>query len=307
YHPTADALRRARAYAYGGSLIQDIGYYPLSSVIFGQLTHYVRSGDFVEALLREARTIDEEAFALGALSHFVADTKGHPLAINLAVPLIYPKLAAKHGSPMTYADDPAAHLRAEFAFDVVQVARGAYLPQAYRDFIGFEISRPVLERAFQATYGIPLDAALPDYDLAVGTFRRTVGTLIPAMTNIAWETKRAEIEKQFPGITSGHFLFALPRAEYEAAWGRTYRRPPLHDRVLSWLVRIVPRVGPFRVLGFKAPTPEAERLFLRSFERSSDAFRTRVREVGRRALTLDDLNLDTGDRIHAGDYTLVDE
>src|SRR5689334_8882207 len=50
-------LLRARAFAYGGCIIQDLGYYPFGSHLFTNLTHYVRAGDFVETLLRDARDV----------------------------------------------------------------------------------------------------------------------------------------------------------------------------------------------------------------------------------------------------------
>jgi hypothetical protein len=186
---TAADLRRARAFAYGGSLIQDIGYYPFSSRFFGDLTHYVRSGDFVEALLRQSADASEYAFALGALAHYAADNNGHPLAVNRAVPVLYPKLRAKFGDEVDYEDNPAAHLKTEFGFDVVQVARGKYASDAYHDFIGFEVSKPVLERAFKSTYGLDLHDVFAALDIAIGTFRWTVGTTIPEMTKVAWELK----------------------------------------------------------------------------------------------------------------------
>jgi hypothetical protein len=306
FHPSADALRRARAFAYGGSLIQDIGYYPMSGLLFGELTHYVRSGDFVTALVREAQTLDEEAFALGALSHYVADTSGHPMAVNLAVPLIYPKLEARYGERMTYEDDPTAHLRTEFGFDVVQVARGDYLPQAYRDFIGFEVARPVLERAFDATYGLSLKDAFPNLDLSIGTFRRAVSSVIPSMTKVAWETKHDEIAKRFPRATQDHVLFTLTRTEYERQWGRQYEKPSAAHVVMSWLFRLMPKFGPFRVLAFKAPTPEAERLFLASFTHTIARYRETLTAVAQDRLSLQDVNLDTGRPTRAGDYRLVD-
>ena len=85
---SADDLLRARAFAYGGSVIQDLGYYPFGNKFFSNLVHYVRSGDFVEALLREARTVDELAFALGAVAHYASDNIGHPVAVNKSVPII---------------------------------------------------------------------------------------------------------------------------------------------------------------------------------------------------------------------------
>ena len=151
FHPTNAELKQARAFAYGGSLIQDIGYYPFSSRFFGDLTHYVRSGDFVDAMVRDSRDVTEYAFALGALAHYAADNSGHPLAVNRAVPVMYPKLRARFGDDVSYVESPSAHLKTEFGFDVVQVARGRYATDAYHDFIGFEVSKPVLERAFAST------------------------------------------------------------------------------------------------------------------------------------------------------------
>src|SRR4029079_14173261 len=151
-----DGLKRARAFAYGGSLIQDIGYYPFSSRLFGDLTHYVRSGDFVDAMVRDSRDVTEYAFALGALAHYAADNTGHPLAVNRAVPVLYPKLRERFGNVVNYGQNPAAHFKTEFGFDVVQVARGQYASGAFHDFIGFEVSKPVMERAFKTTYGLDL-------------------------------------------------------------------------------------------------------------------------------------------------------
>ncbi len=307
FHPSRDALRRAKAFAYGGSMIQDIGYYPLSGVLFGQLAHYARTGHFVLALIRESRTVDEEAFALGALSHYVADVEGHQDAVNPSVPLTYPKLAAAFGPLMTYEDDPTAHLRTEFGFDVLQVARGAYLPQSYRDFIGFEIPRPLLERAFEATYGLTLDDVLPHYTLSVGTFRHAVSDVIPAMTKVAWSMKQDDIRKRFPDATSRAFVFQLTSADFERRWGREYSRPNVWQKILAWLFRLVPKIGPFRVLSFRPPTRETERLFVESFDRTVARYRVSLDQVAKGRPALADVNLDTGQPIRPGEYGLVDE
>src|SRR5579884_4311530 len=181
---TPEDLRKAHAFAYGGSLVQDMGYYPFGNKFFSDLTHYVRSGDFIENLLNESSDLNEYAFALGALAHYSADNMGHP-AINKSVALLFPKLRAKYGKEVTYADDPKAHIRTEFGFDMTQVAKNNYTSDRYHDFIGFEISKPVLERAFQDTYGIPLNAVLSNEDLAIGTFRRAISKIIPEMTRVA--------------------------------------------------------------------------------------------------------------------------
>ena len=146
---TADELTQAHAYAYGGCIIQDLGYYPFGSKFFSDLTHYVRSGDFILNLIRDSQDLNEYAFALGALSHYAADNNGHPMAVNRAVPLFYPKLGLKFGKLVTYADDPFSHAKTEFAFDVFQAAKGRYASAAYKSFIGFEVAKPLLERAFR--------------------------------------------------------------------------------------------------------------------------------------------------------------
>lgn len=307
FRPSADELRRAHAFAYGGCLIQDLGYYPFSSRLFGDLTHYVRSGDFIEALVREAANIEELAFALGALAHYAADNQGHPHAVNLAVPLTYPKLRAKFGDHVTYQDNPTAHLRTEFAFDVLQVARGRYLPEAYRDFIGFEVSRPVLERAFTATYALDLDDVFANLDLAIGTFRWTVSTTIPEMTKVAWETRRDEIGALAPGTTREQFMFGISRADYERLWGTEYKRPGFWHKLCAALFRMVPKIGPFRTLAFRPLTPEAERLFVESFASTLQRYRALVDGASRNRLALENRNFDTGRPVRAGDYRLADE
>ena len=220
---TVDQLREAHAYAYGGAIIQDMGYYPFGSKIFTDLVHYVRSGDFIEALLKEASDLNEYAFALGALAHYAADNEGHSIGVNPGVPVIYPKLRAKFGNRVTYAEDPAAHLKTEFGFDVLQIARGKYAPQAYHDFIGFEVSKPVLERAFKQTYGIEMKDLFANLDLAIGSYRRAVSTVIPEMTKVAWETKKDAIEKTTPGRNSREIRLWVVRCGLRKRLGQTVR------------------------------------------------------------------------------------
>jgi hypothetical protein len=307
FHPSSDELRQARAFAYGGSLIQDLGYYPFSSRTFGDLTHYVRSGDFVKALLNDASNLDEYAFALGALAHYVGDNDGHPMAINPAVALIYPKLRGKYGAQVTYEDNPPAHLKTEFGFDVVQVAHGAYVPEAYHDFIGFEVSKPVLDRAFQDTYGMDLKDVFADLDLAIGTFRYAVSTMIPRMTKMAWQSKHSEIERQTPSVTRAAFLYSLSRPDFEKQFGTRYDRPGIGSKTLAVVLRVVPKIGPFRSLSFKLPTPESEELFNRSFAVSVDRYRELISAWSRSRTPLTNRNFDTGKPVKAGDYRRADE
>jgi hypothetical protein len=304
---TSEDLKKARAYAYGGAIIQDMGYYPFGSRFFTDIVHYVRSGDFVETMLRDAHDANEYAFALGALAHFAADNSGHRMAINRAVPILYPNLGRKFGIEVTYADDPAAHIKTEFGFDVLQVAKGRYLPDAYHDFIGFEVSKPLLERAFLDTYGLELKDVFGALDLAIGSYRRSVSTIIPEMIKIAWEIKQDEIRKTVPGITREKFLYNLSRADYEKEWGKDYRRPGVGTRLLAFVVRVIPKVGPFRVLQFRTPTPETEKLFLESVDATLKQYRSLLAQEAARPPQLQNENLDIGKTAHYGVYELSDK
>jgi hypothetical protein len=303
----ADTLDEARAYAYGGSVMPDMGYYPFGSHFFTNLLHYTRSGDFVEQLLRDARDVNEYAFALGSLAHYVADSTGHPLGVNRAVPIEYPKLRARYGNEVTYAEDPKRHIMVEFAFDVVNVASGAYLPQAYHNFIGFKVATDLIERAFRDTYGIEMKDVFASEDLAVGTFRYAVSTTIPQMTQVAWEKKRDEIERLIPNVQQSAFVYTYTRAQYEREFGTTYQHPGLFARFFVWVVRVLPKVGPFRPLAFKTPSPEAERLFAESFRTARERYRAQLQSVRANRLDLRNTDFDTGQPTRRGEYRLADE
>lgn len=303
---TIDELHTAHAYAYGGSLIQDIGYYPFGSHLFSNLTHYVRSGDFVINLIRESQDIDEYAFALGALAHYASDTDGHP-AVNEAVSHDFPKLHAKYGPVVTYEDDPKAHIRTEFGFDVLQVARDRFTSDAYHDFIGFQVSRPVLERAFLATYGIKLTDVISNPDLSIGTFRYTVSTLIPTFTKVAIVTKHDEIQQADPTMTRKRFLFHMSRREFEHDWGKDYKRPGFFAHFLAFLVRILPHIGPLSTLDIKVPNTTTESLYMHSLEQSTRTYKAELKLSDSPAFHLENKDFDTGKPTAIGEYHLTDE
>ncbi len=272
---SAEDLKKAHAFAYGGSLIQDMGYYPFGNKYFSDLTHYVRSGDFIVNLIHDATDVNEYAFALGALAHYSADNIGHP-TINQAVGLEFPKLRRKFGTEVTYADNPKAHIRTEFGFDVTQVAKNRYTSDRYHDFIGFEISKPLLERAFQDTYGIPLSDVISDEDLAIGTFRRAISHILPEMT-------------------------------YQREWGKGYRRPGFGTRVLAFFLNFVPKIGPFKALDFKIPTRKTEDLYIASVNHTLDNYKNLLADAGAKQLHLANTDFDTGRMTHAGEYVLTDK
>jgi hypothetical protein len=304
---TGEEIKEAHGYAYGGAIIQDMGYYPHGSHLFSDLTHYVRSGDFILALLRDSQDLDGYAFALGALAHYAADNDGHRIGTNLAVPLLYPKLKKKYGNSVTYEEDPLAHVKTEFGFDVLEIAHGRYAPDSYHDFIGFGVSVPLLEQAFEETYGLDLKKVLDNEDKVLGSYRRDVSQLLPKATRIAWSLKKDEIMKDQPGITKRKFLYNLSRASYQKNWGKKYQPPTFEERFLAFLTRIVPKIGPLRVLELRTPTPDTERMFEASFNATLDRYRKLLGQVGAGQPDLPNDNFDTGGVTGPGKYRLNDE
>ena len=304
---TEEDLGAAQAYAYGGSIIQDMGYYPYGSPFFSDLTHYVRSGDFIMALLRDAQDLPEYAFALGALAHYAADNEGHRIGTNRAVPILYPGLGKKYGDSVTYEDGRLAHVKTEFGFDVLEIARERYAPDSYHDFIGFEVARRVLDQAFRETYGLELKNVLLNEDKALNSYRRDVSKLIPKATRIAWHLKKDEIKDDIPDATKKRFLYNLSRSNYELEWGRDYRKPSPGERFLAFLYKLIPKWGPLKILQFRTPTPETEHMFEASFNGTLSRYRKLLTETEEGALQLENDNFDVGETTGPGKYRMNDE
>ena len=303
---SADQIREAHAYAYGGAVIQDLGYYPFGNKEFSNLVHYVRSGDFVRELLLESQDVNEYAFALGALSHYVADIFGHP-AVNLAVAIEYPKLRAKFGKSVRYAQDKTAHLKIEFGFDTVQVAKNRYASEQYHDFIGFQVSKSLLERVFPVVYGVELKDVLTHEDLAVGSYRFAVSRLIPQMTQVALQTHKKDLMRETPDFAKRRFLYRLSRSNYEKEWGKDYVKPGAGTRILSTLLRYMPRIGPFKGLAFSNPTRQTEDLYIKSINATVDQYRRLLEDLGTDTLVLPNCDLDSGQPTKAAEYSLADD
>ena len=302
---TDDDLRKAHAYAYGGSVIQDIGYYPFGNEFFSDLTHYVRSGDFVAALIRDSQDVNEFAFALGALAHYVSDTNGHPY-VNLSVGILYPELAQKYGPAVPYDVDHKAHLQTEFGFDVLQVAKGRYASEDYHNFIGFEVATPLLERAFQDTYGVPLKSIMPNEQLAINTYRRSVSQIIPEMTKVALLVKGDQLKQEIPDFNRERFLYHLSKADYQKSWGSGYKRPGPGAHVLAAMVKVLPKIGPLRAVDFKEPTAKTEDLYFKSVDQTTSAYHHSLEEVSAGTLELTEVDLDTGKPTALAEYPLAD-
>jgi hypothetical protein len=303
---TEDQLKEAHGYAYGGAVIQDLGYYPFGSVEFSNLVHYVRSGDFVRELLSQSQDANEYAFALGALAHYASDIAGHP-AVNRAVSIQYPKLRAKYGNSVRYAQDHTAHLKTEFGFDMVQVAKNRYASQQYHDFIGFQVSKPLLERTFPIVYGVELKEVLTHEDLAIGSYRFAVSRMIPEMTKIALRTHKKDMMKETPDFAKKKFLYRLSRSDYEKEWGKDYKKDGFKTRLFSILLRYMPKIGPFKALAFNNPTPQTEDMYFKSINTTVDQYRIFLEQVRTDSLELANDDFDTGKETEAAEYSLTDE
>jgi len=303
---TEEQLKEAHAYAYGGAVIQDLGYYPFGSVEFSNLVHYVRSGDFVIELLKQSQDANEYAFALGALAHYASDIAGHP-AVNQAVSIQYPKLRAKYGKSVRYAEDHTAHLKTEFGFDMVQVAKNRYASQQYHDFIGFQVSKPLLERTFPIVYGVELKDVLTHEDLAIGSYRFAVSRMIPEMTKIALRTHQKDMMKETPSFEKKKFLYRLSRSDYEKEWGKDYKKDGFKTRVFSVLLRYMPKIGPFKALAFNNPTPQTEEMYFKSINTTVDQYRIYLEEVRTDSLEIANCDFDSGKETVAAEYSLTDD
>lgn len=304
---TDDDLKKAHAYAYGGCLLADMGYFPFGSLYFTNLSHYTRSGDFVEALLSESQNINEYAFALGSLCHYMADRYGHSIGTNHAVPIVYPKVAKKFGPVATYEDDNSAHKKVELSFDVLETAKGNYAAEAYHDFIGFEVAKPVLERAFLKTYGEDINSVFGDLDLAISTYRWSVKSLMPTVTRAAWKLRKNDILKANPSANSHTFHYKMNKKAYIKEFGSSRNKGNFGERLMAFLIRILPKVGPLKPLTFKDPGPKAEELFIRSFDTVLVHYNLALASLHSHRLDLPDVDYDTGKQTHFGEYVLADK
>ncbi|HXS36347.1 MAG TPA: zinc dependent phospholipase C family protein [Flavipsychrobacter sp.] len=308
YHDaTPDQLKEAHAYAYGGSVAPDMGYYPFGSKFFTNVVHYVRSGDFVSNLLDESQNIDEYAFALGVLCHYYADKCGHPIGTNRSVPLTYPKDKEKYGYYVTYEQDPVTHVRMEFGFDVLQTARGNYASEKYQQFIGFKIDTAVLNRAFAKTYGLNITDVFGDFPLAASTFRWTIKSFFPILTRAAWASRKKDIQKSHPTITRRKFEYRMRNANYYHEYGKKRQRPGLFPGILADIIRILPKVGPLKDLKLKVPGTDAEKLFIQSFDTTISRYTAALQKLRSGKHHFENINWDTGNDTYAGEYNLADD
>jgi Zinc dependent phospholipase C len=300
-------LELSRAYAYGGAIIQDMGYFPFSNPFYSDLAHYVRSGDFVEALINDAQNLNEYAFALGALEHYCADTNGHPLATNKAVAVFFPKLRAQYGSSVTYEDDQTAHSRVEFGFDVLEVAENHYPSEIYHDRKGFKVAKQLLERAFKETYGLELSQILKHEDLAISSYSDSILKWVPRATEAAWANKRELLLANYPNLTRKEVVIPPSGISDQDRPLGYYTPPGFSDRISGFFVSHFSKRGPLTKLDVIVPNAETEKLFRHSRVETHLAYEARIKDIETGGLHLPNLDFDTGEPTRLGEYGLADD
>ncbi len=331
---TPAQLDEARAYAYGGCVIQDIGYYPLGDVSFSNLTHYVRSGDFVLNLFRNANNADELAFAIGALSHYIGDSVGHSEATNIAVPIEFPKLRAKYGASVNYAEGRHQHVQTEFAFDINEIAHHRVAPVHYLRHIGLQVSVRQLALAFYQTYGITEDfSKRRGRRFNVRAYRFAVHTFIPRIAYAITLLHRNHEPPDPDTPEAKEIANEAAALAQEDNWQQYRRKAGIGTYTLAGFLFIVPKVGPLSLVAVKGPTEATEAEYMHSVAASAEALRRmliRFTPVASRSASPDPLatlvatnkqeprqpgdplhplpnrDLDTGRVVQPGGYSLTD-
>ena len=110
-----------------------------------------------------------------------------------------------------------------------------------------------------------------------------------------------------PGITKKKFLYNLSRASYEKQWGTNYHRPTFGEKFLAFLYKLIPKFGPLRVLQFRMPTPQTEKMFEESFNTTLGRYRALLSDEADGHLEFTNDNFDTGGMTGPGNYRMNDE
>jgi hypothetical protein len=305
---TAAQLREAHAYAYGGCAVQDMGYYPFGKQLFSNLTHYVRSGDFVAWLLSNAHSVNEYAFAIGVLSHYVGDSIGHSEAINRATAVNFPKLEQKFGPSITYDESPHGHIRTEFSFDIAEISDGDFPSGDYLEHIGFEVPREFLEEGFLKTYGFDIREVLGRAHPTLRSYRTSVRHFIPAFANAEVVLHRHQFPKHVDSDADRIFRERLARTAYERTRKHTQKGPGIRAHLLAVLVFIIPKIGAAADLAIKMPNPQTYEMYQSSVNHTVDIFHDMLRKLSSTGddVKLANIDLDTGDHVKRGEYPLAD-
>jgi hypothetical protein len=305
---TPEELERARSYAYAGCVIQDIGYYPFGDPFVSDLTHYVRSGDFIVHLFRDAKDANQLAFAVGALSHYIGDNIGHSMAVNRAVPIEFPKLAAKYGPVVSYAQDEHAHVQTEFAFDINEIAHHHFAPVHYLRHVGLNVPTQQLAAAYYETYGLSEDFSKARTSrINVRGFRFAVRSFIPRVAYATTLLHRSHIPAEPPGPESQKLDAEVARIAAENNWDKYRKKAGIGTYTLAGFIYIIPKFGPLKMAAVKGPTAATEEEYIRSVNLSTDALGAALNNLVKPHQTLPNRDLDTGAPVRAGSYRLTDD
>ena len=304
---TEAQLQEAHAYAYGGSAIQDFGYYPFGNAFFSNLTHYVRSGDFVISLLRDAKTADELAFAIGSLSHYIGDTIGHSSAVNLSVPVEFPKLKQRYGDSINYAENPHAHVQTEFAFDINQLSKGRFAPSEYTKFVGLEVPRDLLRKAFFETYGLNLPDIIGTKETSIRVYRYAVRRFLPNIARAETILHKKNFPEDIPSPDLATLREDLIQASADNNWEAYRKKPGFTSHLYADFIYILPKVGTLKMLAVKGPNQHTEDLYIKSVNHSIKAMRLVLTNFDRIEHYIANRDLDTGLVVKPGGYPLTDK
>jgi hypothetical protein len=311
---TKEELRRAQAFAYGGCAIQDAGYYPFGHPFMSDLTHYVRTGDFVAALIRDARNVNELAFALGALSHYVGDSYGHQDAVNPSTAIEFPNLAKQYGSSVTYDQSPHGHVRTEFAFDINQLSKRRFAPSAYLQHIGLEVSTRLMEQAFAETYGLELRSMTVNRRAAVASYRRSVRGFLPSIAYAEILLHKNSFPEDLPSADFDRFQQRLSETDFQHGWEQYRRKPGIRTHLLAFVIVILPKIGPLSDLSIRGPNQQTEEKYVSSVNLTMDRYENLLGKLAgnpamdpKIAMDLENRDLDTGYRVKPGSYPLTDQ
>jgi hypothetical protein len=126
------------------------------------------------------------------------------------------------------------------------------------------------------------------------------------MTQVALQTHKKELIHETPDFAKRKFLYRLSRSDYEKQWGKDYVKPGTGTRILSTLLRYMPKIGPFKGMAFNTPTPQTEDLYFKSINTTVDQYRAFLEEVRSDKLVLPNCDLDSGQATKAAEYSLTD-
>ena len=304
---TPEQLKEAHAFAYGGCAIQDMGYYPFSQMFFSDLTHYVRSGDFIIALFRESRTANELAFAIGALSHFIADNIGHPAAVNIAVPVEFPDLEQRYGPVVNYAQGKHQHVRTEFAFDINELSKERLAPSKYLEHVGLRIPQPLLEKAFFQTYGLEMRRDLHFRGRMIDGYRFAVRSFIPKIADAELLLHKKDFPADTPGAPLDQLKAELTQADFENGWSTYRHKPGFGAHLFAAFIFILPKVGVLSDLSVRGPSVKTQEDYVESLNRAVEFFRNTLTHYSAIPTAIPNRDLDTGAKVRPGGYILTDQ